>query len=774
MKRVALALCLALAASLPGSAYAQALRVQSGEHAAFTRIVIPWGNDRPWVATRDQSKVTLDLEGHTQGFDVGRVFDRVPRTRISDLGRDGDSLVVSLNCNCDVAAFANGKGFIVIDVADAGRTIVAPLEVATVPDVVLVEQAPSLRPEPVPVPMPWIAEQLEAGRKAARTAPEPQIPAPSPAADPLALQVPSSEQISILNELQRRLVEEVGSATTRGVLEPAQERLPSLLSLEETVTPAQQAQNQTVPDEPRQVKATQNLRITTSRDIPAEQYNNPSLSISSGNVCPSEQEAMVEEWGDDRSFGAQISTHRNNLYGEFDRLDPDALKKLVRLYLYFGFGAEATQLLKLYPDTLNEDPILHGIAEIMEKGHASAIHQLDTLMDCDSNIALWAILSSKKLPEGALVNKAAALRALNRLPRHLRKFLAPELSTRFLDFGDANGAATAMRSIERAPEEMEPEGTLALASIALENGEDVKATEKLESVIKANKVPSPEALLKLVNERLAADQPITPETALLVEAYAQELRDSEMGPELAKAHILSLTRSGQYDAAFEAFDTMSASRWAAAATDIRSKMIAELVTSAGDVVFLDHFFRQPNSVVDDLPWTTKMAAADRLLSLGFAGPAQSVLALLADRPASTARQMLAARVALELGQTNQAVAVLIGVEGAEADQIRAEAALRSGAADEASVLFARAKQPEAAAETAWLAEDWANLTSQDTPIFGPMAELAALDAEVALESEGMLARTSAAVDESVSAREAIGALLNALDIEAISEQPELQ
>lgn len=745
-----------LLAAIP--VHAQALRVEAGEHAAFTRIVVPWPNSGRWDARLAEGQVSLSLEGHTGGFDVARVFQRIQRSRIAAVSQNEDALTILMNCECDVAAFSNGKGYVVIDVADAGRTVVPPLEMVRAP----VVPAPSISatPTPMPVPMPWMAEQLRARSESEGSEPEKDEPAPVFHATPLEPDLPSTAQLDILNELQRRLAQEVGSATTRGVLEPAQEGLALTDLLEDAQQPAKKAEQ---PEEPYKVKPSQNLRITTSRDVPQKPGHHDALEISSGIVCPANEVAALENWGDEREFAVQISEHRSLLYGEFDRLDAEAAMDLARTYLYFGFGAEAAQLLRLKKDPHASDPIFAGIAEILERGHTDPSHALTAFADCDSSIALWAVLSMKKIPSGTLVNKAATLRALNKLPLHLRKFLAPALSERFLEFGDPKGAATALRSIERSPEQMEPEGTLAQASLALENGEDEQAVTKFEEVIGTNAAPSPNALLALVSEQLAKDQPISHETALLVEAYAYELQENDLGPELRRIHVLSLTRSGQYDEAFQALSMLRA-EGGSLSMDVGSQVITELTASASDVVFLDHIFQQTDHALDSLDAPAKMAVSKRLLGLGFPGPAQRVLAFVPDRPVDPERQILAARIALGLEQTNQAVAVLIGIEGAEADRLRAEAALKSGATSEAAAFFAKADDAEAATRTAWLAEDWASLTPEETPVFGPMATLATTATEVALEAEGMLSRTSAAVEESASARETIRALLNAPDV----------
>ena len=77
--------------------------------------------------------------------------------------------------------------------------------------------------------------------------------------------------------------------------------------------------------------------------------------------------------------------------------------------------------------------------------------------------------------------------------------------------------------------------------------------------------------------------------------------------------------------------------------------------------------------------------------------------------------------------------------------MRARAAQMAGAHAEAHDLYQMANQDAAAAQAAWLAEDWEELTTPDNSTFGPVLALSDAEISVSTEREGMLARSSAAL-----------------------------
>jgi hypothetical protein len=746
----------------PGMTLAQNLFVQSGEHRGFTRFVTrlpaPGTN---WNVARQGRTATLTFEGFEGTFNTRRAFDLITRERVQDIAGDGDTLELALNCDCEVSAFTAEGRFVVIDVASPGVTLPTPFVAETVTETIETEEPETKETAEVietPV-LPIGSRNPLTDVDEAQTATTLNAPTTlfSDARDPL-----TEEEQQALSEMQQRLARELGAAATRGVLTPRPgATLPQL----------RRAQVDTsgfdVPEEIEERPAkdemppgvVNNMRITSSIDFPGfEPSDAPSVSIS-GAVCIPDEELDFASWADDSPFSQQLGPLREKLFGEFDRLNRKTAKKLVQLYLHFGFGAEARQVLNIDPAFAAKYPVLTGIAEIMENGSADDPGFLRTMLECDTDIALWAVLAEETLDVPQAIDPSASLRALNKLPVHLRRFLSPALSQRLLSHGDTDAAATALRSVERLPEELPPAAKLAKANVIIDEGDTDGGASKLEDVVDDNAPQSPQALIRLVETKLEANQPIDTETAGLVEAYAEELQETELGPDLRRAHVLALLKSSQFDRAFDAAKALGVDEETDEAVKLRLQLIREITAAAGDVVFLDHIFAQESKYIARLALRDKLRLAERLLSLGFSEMAQEVIATIPDRPRDTARQILGAQIALALEQPQLAQAALTELNSPEADVLRAEARAMSGAHDEAAQLFAEADQPQQAADAAWLAETLQSDALSDNPLFAPVIAISETDVAVSTQPVGMLARTNDALEESQNARAALADFL---------------
>jgi hypothetical protein len=509
----------------------------------------------------------------------------------------------------------------------------------------------------------------------------------------------------------------------------------------------------------KDLSALQNIRISDSMDVPQNNHRERNRRTETDQNCPDPKLFTVEEWGNDSTFPTQIGKAREAIFGEFDRLDPEAALGLARTYVFFGFGAEARQVIALDPALGRGNPFLDEMGAVLEYGTARNPSLLHQLIECDSGAALWAAIAAESIPPKAWVNTDAALLALNKLPVHLRQILAPAFSRRILDYGDSETASVALRSLQRLPLALQPDAALAQAQVSLNEGETVVGQAQLETVIGADADPSPQALIALVDSKLKNGQPITVETATLLEAFAQELRHDPLGPALRQAHVLALSKSAQFDRSFAALEALGGNDATEMATELRLELIEELTNAASDIVFLEFAFAQPLEDLALLAAPSKMAIVERFLSLGFAGIGQEVLATLPEQPLNERRQLLAARLSLALGQPLKAQTALVGFHGAEVNILRADAKRMAGQNADAHALYAQTNDTDAAQETAWLSEEWRTLTSADTPVLGPLSALPGPDPFDPTERTGMLAKTSAALAESATAREVIASLL---------------
>ncbi|WP_299026914.1 hypothetical protein [uncultured Sulfitobacter sp.] len=720
------------------TAQAQQLPIRSGDHPTFSRLAIPVPTSQSWEAKQTSQGVVLTLPGFTGSFNTADVFVRMQRNRISGMTANGGVLTLKLVCNCDATAFRSGQ-LLVIDVADAGTALAAPALQKPL-------QEPRSRTRATTgIALPWIG-----GNSPFAVSASDKESAAQTTADPK-----EASRSDLLMETKNALIKEVASAASAGLLENSY-RAPE----PSAVTSRNNSESSTLQPQslPEIIETpTQNMRVTSSLDFPNATSTSRVDATTAGTVCPQSDLLSVHIWGEEGSFSSQIGPARNALMDARDKLDLSAAKKLAQLYIYFGFGAEAHAILRLNPTLEKDHPELAVIAQILEKGAVTGRNTLGQYADCESDIALWASLSFQKVPSDAVIDTNAALRALNKMPKHLRQIIAPALSDRLLQYGDSEAAAAAMRSVERLPDPLTPDGVMAQAELAIDAGEPAEAF--LEEVIDTNTTQSPDALVKLVRGKLARDEPLSNETATLVEAYVQELRGTPLGNTLRQTQVIALGQSERFTEAFESLSDLSPSLSPEATTDLTKVLLGQLGKKAGDFQFLEHVFAQSDATIAALPKQTKLLLASRMMDLGFAAQVQQMLETVPDRPRTPARQILAARAALGLRQPFQAQAALIGIDDPQAALLLAQAKEMAGSYREASELFAANDAIEQAAQAAWLSDEWRDLIPDDAPDFGPVTTLVQARPTIDDLDLGPLGRADQALEESRAARSTLEQLL---------------
>lgn len=738
--------------------HAAPIVVRSGAHDGFSRLVLNVQPSSDWSIETDENSASITIRGHTGGFDTGGVFDRIDQTHIAQLNSSAETLDVRFSCICEVSAFEQGNTMIVLDISSlSGEPSPPKASTGQFQNEFKASQpfrfgnriSSASVTQSDPMPITW--------NKSLAT--QPAVINTQPFAEA------SEDSDAIANslaEVQQRISQQVGTAATRGLLTPK----PSPIDLP-LVQNRPQIDTQ-IFDSSKVERSLEsagvspkggNLKITSSSDVP-NRVESSSVSTTLGIRCIAPSITAIEDWAStDQLFSVQIAERRNELFSEFDRLDQEAAVRLARTYLYFGFGLEVREVLALDTELARGNPALLEMAEIMEFGFSKHPEYLHHFMECDTNVALWAILSKRSIEPAESINTSAALRAVTGLPMHLRAFIAPELSRRLLSYGAPDAAAAALRSLERTAVPLSSDAILAKADLEMERGNVSEAQNHLAHVVASNSEQSAEALIKFVESHLEADAQIEQNVATLVEAYALELRDDPLGAELRRTHVLALGKSGQFNAAFDALERVRERGGNTSDDSVASALFDLLARNGSNIDFLDHVFQQIPVSLDVVELSALLRIADRLVDLGFASEAELVLAARTDIPNNDKARMIKAKIALSLERPFEAEAMLFGLGTTEADVLRAEAKAKSGSFDEAHSLFSELGEENGSRQTAWLSNDWVSLVGDDTPVLGPVARIAQTEISDDTTTDGMLLRTSEAITESAEARSVIEELL---------------
>jgi len=218
--------------------------------------------------------------------------------------------------------------------------------------------------------------------------------------------------------------------------------------------------------------------------------------------------------------------------------------------------------------------------------------------------------------------------------------------------------------------------------------EQAEADGALRELVRSNAAQSGEALAESIERALRQDQPVTLADAQLAGALAFEHRGTPVGNRLAAAYLGALGASGAFDRAIREFDRLRSTLVDETASKLAALLIEQLVHEADDVTFLRHVMTDRLAPSGSLPEPLALAVANRLLNSGFAGQALRYVESQSLGDENRNASLLRARIALAQGHADKAELELLGIDGGDADILRAEALASLGRHAAARRLFA--------------------------------------------------------------------------------------
>ena len=297
----------------------------------------------------------------------------------------------------------------------------------------------------------------------------------------------------------------------------------------------------------------------------------------------------------------------------------------------------------------------------------------------------------------------------------------------------------------------------------LSEGDLKDATENLKTVVAQNNELSPQALVKMVDADIQRGTDITIETHDLVESYAFQFRDTDVGRELTRVSILAKASLGDFAKAFSAIRAAENEPYAAKTMLQITEVLSRI---PDDFTFMRHALNLTSVERASLTSDLQNNLAERLLELGFPSQAADFVKAGASEDADRKRRIIRAKIALAENLPRRAEADLLGLSGADVDAIRAEARNLVGDYMNAQTEFSEAGLDGRRQQAAWLAGDWDTLSESSDPVLASTARMI-IDAgnpDNPEGTQGELARNRDLISQSASARETLGALLSEMDV----------
>ena len=770
-----------------GSAEAQTIVTRSGEHDGFTRLVMRVPDRVNWSVTQNGRMATVNLGSDSAVFDTNSVFELIPRTRVQDVRQDGPGqpLRIDLGCDCIVEHFQQADGFLVVDVRDGNgdplpfSTAQNPLPLvfprgtsafrfplqssdiarSQVESVLGQALGTSTAGQAVSLPLSsGLAERLREAEDAER-AEEERAKAEADrlaqeakeAADAaISIDLAEEQRAALVNGTEARLLQQIGRATEQG-----------LIQLEGDTD---QAQILDPLGNGERLEGLPNVSVTSAVDRETGLLAMRRKQDREETLCIRNSRVALHKWEGEGSFDAQIGALRNKLLGEFDEIDKDAVLKLAKTYLYFGFGAEAVSALHMLPEgkikpEMRETMI--AIGRILDGVPMPVNNVFTGQQSCDSDVAFWAALASDSIKKNA--NTDAIQQFFAKLPAHLRVHLGPRMSTLFADAGNPHVAKVTLRSVDRTGVEAVPDINLAEAAIADLEGKPEEVAEFLTEEVAERTKNAPIALIEWIDLSVKERRALSPDVPDLTASYELESRETELGRDLRRVEVAALALVGRFDEAFDQFEALNDRDGAAARKAASGAFFTLLTESADDVTFLKYGL----AFAHDATLSEAAELADimsrRLLDLGFYQEASVLLSKAPLDEQNSKRRMMNAEIALVREEPQQALVELMGLEGKQADRMRAQALWLNQEYERAGEYLLESEDQNGAARGFWYSADFetAEQLDREAAPFGEVAELTIGIDKAAQAPEGLtpLAEARALVDSSMSARTDIERLL---------------
>ncbi|NIZ15688.1 hypothetical protein, partial [Phaeobacter sp. HF9A] len=571
----------------------------------------------------------------------------------------------------------------------------------------------------------------------------------------LLMDLDENRRAAMVNDTETRLLQQIGRASEQGLLHP-------------TENSQENSHLDPLGNENRPLNPLDNISVTSAIDRETGLFAARTGEGLEDSHCLKNRDVAIHKWGTEAPFSEQVGGLRNQIIGEFDAVDKNAVLKLARTYLYFGFGAEAISTLNMLPeDSLSQKTrdVLTTMGRILDEADLPVNTIFTGQQTCSGDTAFWAAMSDGLVKTGA--DTDAMQQAFAKMPAHLRVQLGPRMSTLFAKAGDTHVAKTAMRAVNRTGVEHVPDRNLAEAAIAeLEGDTEAVVRNLTEEVAEQNK-NTPLALIELIQLSYDERRALSPDVPDLTASYELEARDTPLGAELRQAQVTALALAGRFDEAFMRFAMLANRDGQAAKTEANAPLMTLLTENADDVTFLKYALIFTGEAGAAQAGQVGDIVARRLLDLGFPEQAETLLAKMSLEPANRDRRMMTAEAHLAMDQPQRALVELMGLEGRQADRMRAEALWRNKEYERASEYMMSAQDLNEAARGFWHSEDLdaAETLDEAAAPFRAVAELTSdIDAAVQ-EPQDLppLAEARALVESSIGARSSIEELLRQVE-----------
>ena len=611
------------------------LRVITGEHANFTRVVvaIPTGIDWQFARIRDGFVLRLPTE---DGFALGQFFDLIPKDRISAVSQNPSAgeLRLFVDCQCHARASVYRENYLVVDIHDGPAPPNSPFAVVLPADAPLdmgdTQTAPYQPPDNplLPLVMPSQFGGMASVNRIER------VPANIERAD-------DDQQAE---EAVRVVAQALGESLARGLSEGV---------LQEESGPRDDDIDNLAGPTPLKMRGGQpfpGISAKTSVDLLAVNSAADASETQIGQPCLAQSYFDITAWGDDSPPYSQLREARARLVTPADQFEDGALLALARLYVFLGFGREALQALDLEGVQSRERVILRVIARMVD-GDPVSQDIFAGQVSCPSAVALWALLAQSPSSIDAQVDRTAVINAYRELPLYVQRTIGSRLAEALLAIGAQDEA---MQVLGSSPSTEREDVNVVLAQAALSDslGEEVLAIEAVTDLVRNDPRTTPEAMRRFFEDGVLNSVVFSDADFLFADTLRFEHAGTASADALAEAQFAAYLSVDRLEDARGLLQKHKASMSQDGNVASRTTLFQHAVDRLPDGAFLRFVWEED---LQDVEVSAQNGIAARLLELGFPDQAFAVLTTSADGVMGAERTNLLAQARAALAVQAAAV-----------------------------------------------------------------------------------------------------------------------
>ncbi|PRY23209.1 hypothetical protein CLV78_105264 [Aliiruegeria haliotis] len=659
-------------------AHAEVVRVLSGEHETFSRIVLMFRTPVNWTKHETKFGFVVEFDRSDFEIDLSHVFDLIPRSRIQGIsyGREEGNLRILSDCSCSIEVFSAGLHEIAIDIKDTR----SQRDVYSVASVVEGQGLELQSTYSSPLPFPLLGRSRELLN-----------PAESKAA------TKNSGELTIENQstLRSILLQEMQRANSEGLADIRGKGIAGSMATEIGLRGTGVAKAPEFRNHVRARTVFGNLGVIDASTIVGNHFTCEDGPFSDG-----------AGWIPIQSSFDALAEARSLLFDGSGKVNGSGVEDLVVTLLGLQLGAEAAVVLSEFQGEFETRAVYRRLANIIDSVELTGENPLSQYLECNSPALVWATLSERSVSRLATVDGIEIKRNFLEFPDGFRRRMGPLLGRLLAQAGLADTAAFVIAEARRASGGVS--GKVELLSLGDTSFLEVEGglANSLPEIVSENSDISPMALLVQI-ERALREGYVAEKDIVLVEAFASEMAGTEIGRKLTQSAAVARATIGDFETALEHHQSLFLLDEVTEETSaVLNRVLDLMLVTEADSALLRFLVRDSvGQTPDELDQTVLVRVANRLVQLNLPELAESVVGKVRGREPPDVRH-LRARINLLRGNPRRALAMVAGDAGPENAFIRANSLVALGKNKLASRVLRETGALDMAARQAWLGEDF--------------------------------------------------------------------